>query len=106
MNHITTPSEASAEWPCPLGRTFHPPRDTCRGSDCPLWRWLPIPATDPAFQSAIAREMSVIASEKGSKSTSGYHKQAVENVMRDPKAYGVKVEPVRGWCGLGGRPEV
>lgn len=98
--------EDAIKRPCPFARTFSEKHGgNCEADDCLMWRWLAPPASDPAFQSAIKREMACIAQERGAKNAAGFHKQAVKNVMRDPEAYGVDLKPKRGWCGLAGKPE-
>lgn len=106
MRRFLKPEEA-ATLPCPLARTFAKKEGPgCMAGGCPVWRWLPLDASDPKFASAITREMALLAKEAGKKTTVAFHKKAVANVMKDPEAYGVPPTSGRGWCGLGGKPEV
>jgi hypothetical protein len=91
-----TPDEATANWYCPLARTFAL-KDAitgCRGDLCAVWRWQEISADHPAFLKAIKAELA----------TGITHKAAVAKIMADRAAYGVPAKPERGFCGLGGRP--
>lgn len=111
MTGFITPDEASTDYFCPLARTFaKKDRPFCMGSDCILWRWRPLSADDPRFQSAIKREMACLAQdaekEDGKKRQSmAFHKQAVANVMANPEGHGAPAKPEKGYCGLGAEPK-
>lgn len=111
MTGFLTPAQARETMPCPLARTFSEKvGPNCDAGKCLIWRWLPLDASDDRFVSAIKREIACLAQDHekaGGKKrqSSSFHKEAVANVMSDPKAYGVPDAPERGWCGLGGRPE-
>jgi hypothetical protein len=97
--------EASAEWPCPLARTFAETHKGCIGGKCPVWRWQPVSADDPMFQSAVAREKQAMAEERGKDAKpAAFHKEAVERVLANPERYSLSLKPTHGWCGLGGKP--
>ena len=97
---IASPDTARAEWPCPLSRLWG--EDTvnprCRGDACPLWRWVPLDANDPAFKAAVGAKMKELGGGPG------YHKQAVAYVMENRAALGLPERPTDGFCGMGGRP--
>lgn len=80
---------------CPISRTFAEPVKVCRGDACPLWRWIPLLATEPAFKAAISKAISDGLNK---------HPAAVRHVMENRADYGLPTEPYRGFCGLGGRP--
>ncbi|WP_120636058.1 hypothetical protein [Ruegeria sp. EL01] len=113
MSSFLKPKEARETFACPLARTFDKKAGpNCDADKCIMWRWLPLPASDPRFLGAIKREEAMLAQEKAketgdkAKPQHLYHKKAVANVMNDPEAYGVPAKPELGWCGLGGKPEV
>lgn len=102
-----TPEEAAKAWRCPLARTFAEKKGpNCMGPECPIWRWRPLSADDPAFKAAVSAEMSRLADEAGAKSNMTYHREAVARIMADRAAYGLPDRPTHGWCGLGGEPKV
>lgn len=92
----STPEEAQSLL-CPMSRVFGVDdlQAGCRGAECAAWRWMP----QPTNKAAITAEMKRLG-----KGPLG-HKQAVANVMADPKAHGVTLEPTHGFCGLAGTPE-
>lgn len=102
-NRYITLDEA-AKTPCPIARTFPDGKSaTCDGPKCILWRWREIMASDPVFMAAIQRAQACIAQDAGEGKPGGhYHKQAVQQVARDPLAWDVKTD--FGYCGLGGKP--
>lgn len=96
-----TPAQARETWPCPLARTFAEKKGhNCMADHCPIWRWIPLSANDPAFKEAVSAEMKVIADERGKKPGPIFHKEAVARVMRQKD-----MTPTHGYCGLGGTPE-
>lgn len=99
-----TPEQAAEKWLCPAARVFgeQTVQKMCRGPECAAWRWRTGLAADPDFQSAIQREMAVLAQEAGKEHAVGFHKKAVARVMSNPEGFGIKRE--RGYCGLGGVP--
>ena len=105
---LTTPKEATEVWICPLARTFGGNAKTlhsaCRGAACALWRWVKIDAGDPRIVSAISARLDEIAGDDPTK-RSAKHQAAVKYVMAHREELGLPVEPDRGYCGLGGRPE-
>ncbi|MEL6467070.1 MAG: hypothetical protein AAFQ58_19080 [Pseudomonadota bacterium] len=108
MSQYLTPAEASENWLCPLARTFGAAKAEkgCQGAACALWRTKKILASDPAFVSAVKREMAFQAQQeaeqtgKPAKPSTSYHKSAVATVGRDPEGHGVVA--TEGYCGLGG----
>jgi hypothetical protein len=99
-----TPADAREQWECPMARTFAKPETRfCRGDTCAAWRFLKLLASDPAFQTAVQREVALLKEETG-KSADGCHKQAVARVAADPSAYNIPGHHERGYCGLGGPP--
>lgn len=99
MTYLT--EEEAAEKMCPIARTFADGKSaTCDGSECILWRWKPVHASDPLFMSAVKREMAMLAQDDGAgRPMVSYHKPAVANVAADPVGHGVV--QTRGFCGLG-----
>lgn len=76
------------------------------GEKCTLWRWKE-PMMNQFVSSAIKREAVFLANEDGNAGKAAlYHKKATEHVMNDPVAHGIDIAPKRGYCGLGGRPEL
>lgn len=103
MPGYMTEDEAKA-FKCPVARTFDTGKKaTCEGASCILWRWKPVTADNPFFQSAVKRKEATLALEhnKG-KDPSRYHAQAAKAVSADLEGHGVKSD--RGYCGLGGNP--
>lgn len=92
-SHIKTEAEASADWLCPLARTFadNPANPHCRGSSCPVWRWEPLPADLLAPHVKKAMDGNALK-----------HKEAVAWVMERREELGIPTEPTHGRCGLGG----
>lgn len=86
--HAKTEAFATANWLCPLARTFaeSPARSHCRGSGCPVWRWQ---VTEP-YRKAVA----TVAKEIGDKAP---FPKAAAIVAADPQKY-----ETEGICGLGG----
>lgn len=113
MLNLHTPKEAAADLRCPLARTFGDDDldANCRGAGCAVWRWTPIPASDPRFKTAITAEMNRLhAAHKAEnplsdRKANGFHQQAVANVNADPAAHGAPTGPEKGYCGLGGEPK-
>lgn len=113
MINLTTPQEASKGLSCPLSRTFGDDdlNASCRGAGCAVWRWTPVPASDPRFMNAVGAEVDRLhaahmeANPISDRKKNGFHQAAVKNVMADPKAHGVPDKPERGYCGLGGEPK-
>lgn len=103
MTQTLTPDEASKAWQCPMARTFADPMKMCRGDACAMWRFLPLNADDPAFTSAVQREVDAMHQETG-KAKNLLHKAAVKRVMADPSRYSIPGHHEVGYCGLGGRP--
>jgi hypothetical protein len=109
MTGFVTPAQARETLPCPMARTFAEKKGpNCDADKCPVWRWLPLPATDPSYMSAVKREEACLAQEAEKETgkpqnADKFHKVAVSNVRKNPVAYGV--QPKHGFCGLGGRPE-
>jgi hypothetical protein len=105
MSQTLTPKEAIASWECPVARTMHKPgtNGMCKGDTCAAWRYLPLLANDPAFKSAVQREIEAMHADSG-QSKDLLHKAAVARVTADPSAYSVPGHHERGYCGLGSRP--
>lgn len=102
MGDITT--AAAAKMPCPMARTFaekHGPN--CEAGSCILWRWSTVSAE--VMKDAVSKEMKRLKDAAGTGVAAKYHKQAVANVMADPDAHDVNLNPTHGHCGLGGKPE-
>lgn len=100
-----TPEEARKTWACPVARIFAEKKGpNCMADECPLWRWEPRDWANPPLRLAVQKEIQRIATERGKTASGVYHKQAVANIVADPAAHGVDLEPDRGWCGLGGKP--
>lgn len=98
---MTTPEEAAETLLCPLARTFanKEAKPYCRGPECAVWRWVPLPADLPEFQEAIAARKAEIG-----KGGPHWHKEAVAWVMENREALGIPLEPSHGYCGIGGAP--
>lgn len=97
---IAPPDVARAEWPCPVARlwgsqTVNP---RCRGDACPVWRWQPLLASDPAFKRAI--QQTIAGEHHEGKAIP--HATAVKWVMANREALGLPTVPTHGRCGLGG----
>lgn len=72
-SHIATPAHAREHWVCPIARTFgDKPQERCRGSDCAIWRWMPVLADE--MKAAVAKAMS----------EGMHHKDAVAHVAASP----------------------
>jgi hypothetical protein len=99
--HSLTPEDAAKTWECPVARTFADPSKMCRGPKCAAWRFLPLMADDPAFKSAVAREIEEMHKATG-KGKAALHKAAVARVAADPSLYSIPGHHERGYCGLGG----
>lgn len=95
---IVTPDEAS-NIPCPIARTFVKATENCRAGKCMYWRWVPLLNTDPEFKAAIQTVMA-----ENEWSGPGHHKKAVEIVEANRSKYGLPDQPVKGFCGVAGRP--
>jgi len=82
-----------------MARTFNPaqPQGMCQGSQCPIWRWKPFLASDPAFQAAVRKAATGEFSGKPNS-----HSRAASDVVANRAKYDLPVEPVEGFCGLGG----
>jgi hypothetical protein len=79
---------------------------TCCGSECVLWRWVPMSASDHRFKSAVQREIAMMQAEGAKGLASVLHGEAVKRIAAKPDAYTFPDPAVdKGWCGLGGRPE-
>ncbi len=110
MTGFLTPEEARG-YDCPTARIHGDGKSgKCRADHCILWRWLPLPAEHPLFQSAVKRECACLAqaeaekSGKPAKNSDHYLKKAVANVAKNPAGFGVPDHDT-GWCGLGSKPE-
>ena len=97
---IDTPNTARAEWPCPVARLwgFEKVNPKCRGDACPVWRWEPLSAADPAFKAMVQRAISGEFSD-GKRQ---HHATAVKWVMENREELGLPVRSTHGRCGLGG----
>jgi len=111
MIQTLSPEEARNAWDCPVARVMAHPGNggKCKGETCAAWRFLPLSASDPAFQSAVQREILLMEKEKGDRVSSPSaravkRKAAVARVMSDPCAYSIPGHHERGYCGLGGQP--
>lgn len=100
---VRTP-ERAAEMPCPLGRLFTTPHETCIADQCPLWRWRQLVSTDPRFTSAVQRYIAAKKALPEYKDVQPalLHKEAVEMVTADPIEHHLPEGPEVGFCGLGG----
>ena len=100
---IADPKTATETWPCPVARLWADPKmhPTCRGTDCPLWRWTPLSADDPRFMEAV--RMAQRSEENGGLGMPP--KKAVSHVMATREEFGIPTKPERGYCGLGGKVE-
>ena len=98
MTDTKTPTEASADWLCPLARVFADQKaePMCRGPKCAAWRWMPITTGHPAFKTALA----TAAAETGE--TRPPFPKAARLVADDPAKYGMPAAPTHGYCGVGG----
>lgn len=100
-----TPTEA-AKFNCPLARTFSEKKGHgCMGPDCILWRWEEVNVNTPSIRAAISKEAGRIADEAGRKRSPADFKPASSAVLSNPEDHGVTLDPEKGWCGLGGRPD-
>jgi len=96
--HFITPEQAKDSFKCPIARCMSTKEGAnCEAADCILWRWVPLSTKDPKWRSAIV----AIASETGEKAPFA---KAAKEVSNNPQKYGMKLS--KGYCGLGGRPEV
>ena len=91
-----TPEQAK-ELLCPLARCFAGTVDSpavkgCRGAECAVWRWTPLPAE--LLSPHIAARMT----EQGNKD----HRSATAWVMKNRQELGIPLKPTHGFCGLGG----
>jgi hypothetical protein len=108
MSNSHTPAEAAERLRCPLAATFGGDLQAkCRGDGCAAWRWLPVMANDPRFESAIKREIACLqkeASDAGKKEPSAnlLHQKAVAKINKNPAGYGIT--STHGYCGVGGPP--
>lgn len=98
-----TPSEA-VDHVCPIARTFgDTPQAHCRVGDCILWRWLPFVVTDPGYLAACKKAMTMPNPTTGKP----LGQQGAASWVNSHRAdFGLPEAPYRGWCGLGGKPEV
>lgn len=105
---IASSDTARVEWPCPVARLWGKANVSakCRGDACPVWRWIPLDAVDSRFVSAIWAEQERLAQAAGKANNGGFAKKATANVMKDRAAHGLPDRPERGYCGLGGKPQV
>lgn len=97
---IATSDTARQTWPCPVALTFADRQRNCRADECPVWRWLRLPADLPEFQAAIAARKKELGG-----SPHAAHKDAVAWVMERREQLGIPTRPAHGYCGLAGRPE-
>lgn len=88
-----TPDHAHTHWQCPVSRTFATSDGKCKAVGCPVWRWVPISASDPRIVAARKKAMAEVKMD---------HKKAVALVEAEPARFGVPTEPEKGYCGLGG----
>lgn len=87
MRLSLTVADAREKRLCPLARTFGGTLShTCRGDDCPVWRW----TTNQKWRDAVM----TVARETGEKVP---FPNAASKVTSDPAAHGCE-----GHCGLGG----
>ena len=99
-----TPDEAR-DHACPIARTsgLDPIRASCQADLCILWRWKAFEVTDPGYMAACAKAMTMpdaaTGKPMGQKLAAGY-------VNTHRAEFGIPEAPYRGWCGLGGKPEV
>ena len=104
MTQTLTPEDAAKTWECPNARIRKDPGNgMCIADKCAAWRFLPLMANDPAFKSAVQREIEALH-QKTDKSKAGLHAQAVARITADPSAYSIPGHHERGYCGLGGKP--
>lgn len=99
---MIAPSEtARTSWPCPFARLWGDDKVDrhCRGDACPMWRWVPLNADDPAFKAAISKKMKDLGGSPV------HHKAAVAWVMENRETLGLPTMPTHGYCGAGGKPE-
>ena len=100
---IADPKTAAENWPCPIARTWGDKavNANCRGTDCPVWRWVPLAADDSRFMEAV-RKAQVSEANGG---LGMPHKKAGAHVMAKRSDFGIPTKPERGYCGLGGEPK-
>lgn len=95
-----TEEEVAGKW-CPYTGShegaFDPKHQTCIGSRCMAWRWLPLMA-DEAFKAAVSKAKDDI----GDKTPAGV--KASQHVIANRAAYGLPDKPFDGYCGLAGKP--
>lgn len=88
---IKTEADAKSNWPCPIARIKTHAGPNCEGTNCPLWRWMPVMMKQEhieANKACVKRGMTT--------------KEAAAYVADNPSEFGLPEGPFEGFCGLGG----
>ena len=101
-SHLAKEDYAKENWVCPIARTFgDQPKEKCRGSSCPGWRWKPLAVSEPGYKEAVNKVMQ----KKADGGMDLPHTKAAKYVNEHRSEFGLPEAPYLGWCGFGGKPE-